>query len=81
MVHACKRLLCTSEGPIPDIKLSVYFKPHVSVEAETYPHLEITAVAVMFQYRRAGEVMEAAEQIDRKDIDLDQIKKSWLFND
>lgn len=36
MAWACKRLLCTSEEPIPDIKLSVNLKPHVSVEAEVY---------------------------------------------
>lgn len=81
MAKACKRLLCTSEEPIPDIKLSVYFKPDVSAEAEAYPHLEITAVAVIFQYRHEGEVMKAVEQIDRKDIDLDQIKESRLYND
>lgn len=43
--------------------------------------MEIRAVAVIFQYRHAGEVMKAVEQIDRKDADLDQIKDSGLFND
>lgn len=75
-------LLCTSEEPIPDKELSVYFKFDVTVEAEAYPHLEIRAVTVIFQYRHTGEVMKALEQIKRRDTDLDQIKERCrVFSD
>lgn len=45
------RLLCTPEEPVLDIKLSVYFRLDVIVEAKPYPHLEITAVTVILQHR------------------------------
>lgn len=75
-VRGCS--LCTSEERIPEIKLSVYFKLDASVEAEAYPHLEITAATVIFQYRHTGQVMKAVEQIKGKDTDHDQIKERCM---
>lgn len=47
-------MFCTSEEPIPDIKLSVYSisSSNVSEEAEAYPHLDNSSDISVQAYRR-----------------------------